>query len=382
MKEFTLKLNNPPSGVYFPGMVVSGTVSVTNDEPKDYDALRVSLVGGANCHWSESHGTGDDRRTEYYSSSETYINTFVVIWDKQASGGGLFPPGSYTYPFSLQIVGDNLPPSFNGSVGRIVYQIEARVVKSGLLKFDHKVHSEITLANLVHTNVPHLLQPARGEVQKTICCWCCASGPIVISLSIPRSTYCIHTDAIPFEVHVENGSRRAVNITASINQVVLYVAQRRHRRCSHVLASVSSGAIATHNTTSWSPGPLPVPQTETTIDNCSIIKVSYLFKISASIPGVVFDPFVCIPVLVGNVPLQSSGVPPAPAPVGVEPPHGGMQPPVNQPVPGPSLVQPQGPPPYAPMPPQPNFNPPMQQEPDPRHATALPIGFIDPIKKI
>jgi hypothetical protein len=382
MKEFTLKLDSPPNGVhvYFPGMVVSGTVSVTNDEPEDYDAIQVSLVGEAKCRWYEAQG----HATVLYSSSRTYINTPVIVWDKQANGGGLFPAGNYTYPFSLQIAGDNLPPSFIGrdELGRIVYQIEARVIKSGLLKFDHKVHSEITLANLVHTNVPHLLQPARGEVQKTICCWCCASGPIVISLSIPRSTYCIHTDAIPFEVHVENGSRRAVNITASINQVVLYVAQRRHRRCSHVLASVSSGAIATHNTTSWSPGPLPVPQTETTIDNCSIIKVSYLFKISASIPGVVFDPFVCIPVLVGNVPLQSSGVPPAPAPVGVEPPHGGMQPPVNQPVPGPSLVQPQGPPPYAPMPPQPNFNPPMQQEPDPRHATALPIGFIDPIKKI
>jgi hypothetical protein len=120
---------------------------------------------------------------------------------------------------------------------------------------------------------------------------------------------------------VENGSRFTVNVTASMNQVVHYTADEGKTTCGdhQVVASVSSGAIASRNTTTWCPDPLPVPQTETTIMNCPIVKVLYTFTISGSIAGIMSMPTMTLPLHIGNVPLE--------------------QPAANQPIPAPLVVR-------------------------------------------
>lgn len=42
-----MQLNNPPKGVYFPGMTVKGTIQVVNDEPANIKAIDVEVVGQA-----------------------------------------------------------------------------------------------------------------------------------------------------------------------------------------------------------------------------------------------------------------------------------------------------------------------------------------------
>ena len=72
MKDFTLQLNDPPNGVYFTGDTVSGTVTAVNDEPKDYKAIQVRIVGAAIVHWSEERGGGTRGGTRvHYRGSET-----------------------------------------------------------------------------------------------------------------------------------------------------------------------------------------------------------------------------------------------------------------------------------------------------------------------
>ena len=92
MRDFQLVLNDPPRKVYFPGMIVTGTVFAVDDEPKYYKAINVKIAGFAHVHWTESRG----RTTVTHSSHEDYITTFVNVWDKDFSaGGGQFPVGSY-----------------------------------------------------------------------------------------------------------------------------------------------------------------------------------------------------------------------------------------------------------------------------------------------
>ena len=65
------------------------------------------------------------------------------------------------------------------------------------------------------------MSPVSMEVQKTLCCWFCASGPIVMNERIPRTGFCIKNDSVPIEVSVENGSSREIRqVIASIHKQV------------------------------------------------------------------------------------------------------------------------------------------------------------------
>ena len=45
-QDFKLQLNYPPhQGVQLPGMTVTGTVLAVKNEPKDYEAIQVKIVG-------------------------------------------------------------------------------------------------------------------------------------------------------------------------------------------------------------------------------------------------------------------------------------------------------------------------------------------------
>ena len=393
MKDFQLQLNYPPQGVYYPGMTVTGTVFAVNDEPKDYKAIKVRIVGFAHVHWSESTVSeySGRRQTRHYSARVGYLNTFIRIWDKDTSaGGGQFPAGSYQYPFSLKLIGNNLPASYEGTVGKIKYTVEARVIKDGLLKRDTVRKTTIKIANVVEINRPDLLQPKSMEVQKTLCCLCCASGPIVIIARIPRTGYCIHQDSIPVEVSMENGSSREIRqVVASIHKLVDYTAEYHYRQDRLDVATIASEPVPAHNTTVWKPPPLAVPDTPTTSINCGILQVNYFLRVKAAISWAI-NPTVDIPIVLGNVPLPGTEAGPQPI---ILPPQQGLEPhpplgfvPPPQPQPGgiPYAIPPQPMPQPYPPPASIPLNPFPAPHPryDQKSLNQLRPGFVDPIKKI
>ena len=316
MRDFQLILNDPPHKVYFPGMIITGTVIAVNDKPKNYQAIKVKIVGYAHVCFVERHRP--------YSSREDYITTFVNVWDKDASAeGGQFPVGSYQFPFSLSLIGNNLPASYEGSVGQIKYTIEARVVKDSLLKRDIVRESTIKVENMVKINHPNLLQPRSVVMRRTLCCLCCASGPIVITTCIPRRGYCVGQDSIPMEISVENGSSQQIRqIIVSIHKLVKYTAQGNCRSYHHILTNIASDPICAHNTIIWQPTPLAIPDTHATLKNCGILQVTYYLQVQAAISWAI-NPTIKIPIFLGNVPLSGTDVGPQPT---ILPPQQGLEP--------------------------------------------------------
>ena len=368
-KEFRLELTNPPQGVYFPGMAITGTVVCATDEPKSYKQILVTLRGGAHVHWTETETTGTDEerrtRTRTYSSSEEYVSCSAVLWDKRVNGqGGSFPVGSYRFNFSLQLIGPscgtNMPASYTGSVGSISYSLEARIAK-GMLKFDEKAVATLNVGNVVNINGPQLLSPLAMEVRKTLCCLCCASGPIVITARIPRTGFCIGHDSIPVEIAVENGSNRQIPFfQIALTKKVIYTAQGRHRYDDNTLTTVITRAVAPNETTVLQPDPIAIPVDTFTTQNSSwILTINYFLVITASLSYSV-SPRIDLPIIIGNVPLggssqSGSGFRPEPASANYYPP----------PPPLPSApVDTQG------------------QHPPCAPSNQMPIGFVDPIKKM
>jgi hypothetical protein len=353
-----------PNQDYYPGGTVSGNLLLDVDEPKSYKQILVQFVGRSYVHWTESHteGSGDNRRTvtRSYTSSEAYVDLTTIAWNNQQVPGGNLPPGQYSWPFNFNIP-PTVPSSFEGSVGNIRYSIVATIV-TGMLKFNHNVEVLIPVLQLVQITDPRLLQPVRQEVQKTVCCLCCASQPIVLNVAAPKTGFCLGES---FEVHVslENGSTRRVSIVALLKQSITYSAQGHHRWGGKTLVSVASDAIEGQASRNWDPT-INVPTTDIAIiheSSCRNIKVVYSLEVVCRIPNAL-NLSTAIPLQLGNCrtdgePSAATFPPPGPqqglAPAAYPPPaQPGAPPPGVQPLAGyPPAPGPSGapyPPPAAP----------------------------------
>ena len=81
-------------------------------------------LGKGYCHWTEEHGTGDDRRTEHYTGKEEFFE--YMLW-LCGNGSQRFShaPGRVGYTFSYTLPA-SLPSSFESHTGYIRYELKGR----------------------------------------------------------------------------------------------------------------------------------------------------------------------------------------------------------------------------------------------------------------
>ena len=306
VEEFQLFITHPPQGV-FVSDVTGHVLVVTEEANQSYKSIQVILRGYADALWSETRGSGDNRRTVNYHSHDNFIYQTVILWSRENAPNHELSPGSYQFPFALtlQPSGRPLPPSFEGNVGHIRYEVEATIVQASALKPNKRITARVAVAPVVDPNtVSNVRLPKVLQVEKTLCCLCCASGPISLTARVPRTGFCIIQDAIPFEVDIENGSNRRIRqLVAQLQKKVVYTAQGAQTYSIRTVAGVASDPIEPGNSRSWQPPPLPVPATEPAIASCSIIQVNYYLKITAAISGAI-NPHVDFALFLGNVPLS------------------------------------------------------------------------------
>ena len=150
------------------------------------------------------------------------------------------------------------------------------------------------------------------QAQKTPMCWgfCCSSGPISLTVRIPRAGYCCTgVDAIPLEVDIENGTRMQIRyIKAKLKRVVRYIAEGLSQESDKKTIAVikSDTAIRAGHSLTWKPPPFSIPETNfTSITNCSIIKLKYYLKVEAVVFGTC-NPYVKCGLQLGNVPIEGT----------------------------------------------------------------------------
>ena len=150
---------------------------------------------------------------------------------------------------------------------------------------------------------PGALDPNILQVQKTLCCLCCASGPILLTARIPRTGVCIGVDAIPFEVDLENGSNRRVKqLRASlVRQAICFARDNRIMYQINTAVLNSNTPIQPGTTSSWNSAPFSIPNTEPMITTSKIIQLNYYFKVEACMDYAI-NPHVEFALLLGNVP--------------------------------------------------------------------------------
>ncbi|CAH1798041.1 unnamed protein product [Owenia fusiformis] len=209
LRQFEIFFDKPMP-IYQAGELVTGAVVLGLDEPMKMRALQLLVHGAADVFWRESSGTGDSKTTHTYSNHESYFEHFIGLWGATAPGESgndpSHPQGHFTYQFQF-LLPPVLPSSFEIKQGHVRYWVKATIGRSW--KFDHNCKRPFTVLSHLDLNIyqPNILLGLEGRDQKTLCCWCCASGPISATVRIAKQGY-VPGEPIYINAKIENNSSR------------------------------------------------------------------------------------------------------------------------------------------------------------------------------
>ena len=311
VKLFVINLSGSDL-VYFTGSSVNGSVLLELSAPKKTKGISILLSGKAYVHWTEENRMGggmqSGNRTVHYHDTQIIFNDMLIqLWGNGRESQ--LAAGRYEFPFNFQLPSNRvLPMSFESQNGYIRYSLLARIHHSRQSPFkrDHTIIRGITVDEIVDINTTQLTAPLLCSNEKTLCCLCCTSGPISLSVITDRGGYCLG-ESISISVEVENHSnRRITSVRAALKQMVTCYARGRCHVHNQIIKRIKGPGIEPGATSNWSNELLPIPVTVPSISCCRILKLSYVLTVTLDIPHV-NDFHVAIPITVGNVPFRAQG---------------------------------------------------------------------------
>lgn len=303
-RAFTISFANT-SGIFYPGQPVQGEVLVQVQDEVKIREIRLEFGGFAHVHWSESHGSGKHRRTVHYSSREEYFKVVVpCLSPPHGEEKMMLQPGSYRYPFQFQIPPSS-PSSFEGGIGRVRYYVKGTMDKPWA--FDVEDVRYFTVLNLLDLNpIPEAKQGQEAQDSKTLCCLCCASGPISGKHNIPVSGY-VPGEAIQINAELINHSNRNCEIWMELVQSIRYITARKTRTVNTVVQKTTARTVGKGDSDYWRGEQITVPPLPSTgLHGCNIIDITYFWVLVCDPSGPAINLRVNIPIIIGGIPLVSA----------------------------------------------------------------------------
>jgi len=274
MQQFRVELDRS-NCVYFPGGIVSGTVRFHLNSPLNIRGLIVECVGKSRVYWSESEMKGRTTEIIHYQACENYCQQ-----QAQLSGDvGEVEPAEYEYKFQFQLA-QQLPTSFEGVYGYVRYHVRARLDRGASAPIVFK--RGFTVNNIVDLNAdPRAAKSVRNEESKTLCCWCCRSGPITVSCWLPKSGY-VPGERIIFCGQIENQSASPLHsTTVQLVEKTVFKAQGKTKENSRVVGDITRNKSDNEDLSDvWDHIPIVMPSLAPSgLDKCTIIELSYVLQV-------------------------------------------------------------------------------------------------------
>ena len=270
--------------IYNPGDTIAGKLKLGTSKPKSYKEISIEFTGESQVQWAESvfaqQGTGHF----FNNSSEVFAKKSLVLWSSKHSPSGKLVPGQ-CWPFSFSIP-FTAPSSFTGTRGNISYSLVGKTFQSDSCCPQISTNCEpILIRRRVKLADKQLLIPVYKEVQKTLCCMCCNSGSITLTVEVPKTGF-ILGENLEANVSVENGSNRRLAIIARVTQRVVFCAEGCQQYDEKSLIEVYCSEVQPHKSCYWYPD-IEVPSSGIDIihENTSgNIRAMHFFNITCKIP--------------------------------------------------------------------------------------------------
>ncbi|XP_053181744.1 arrestin domain-containing protein 2-like [Scomber japonicus] len=271
--------------VFTSGDTVTGLVTFILTKETKFKSLVVKITGEGSVHWT--HGVGDDRRT--YRDHRRYIRVKEYLI-KEDSKDNELSKGDHRFKFSLKFPQQDLPSSFKGLYGKIVYTLEAKLSRKW-----HMASREVKELKFAPKS---LLQPVMGaqagSVSKDVGVF--SKGEVQMSATIDRKT-CSPGETVFISAKINNSSSKEVKAKFSLEQRIVYHARVSRKVVGHSLCKMSGDTIGP-NSEGTASCQLMIPHDIVhTLHNCEMISVTYTIKVYVDVSFSI-DPEVLFPVVI------------------------------------------------------------------------------------
>ncbi|XP_039875432.1 arrestin domain-containing protein 3-like isoform X1 [Simochromis diagramma] len=281
------------SDTFSEGDTIVGTVSFSLTKAIKVKSVSVKAKGDANVHWSE--GSGDDERS--YSDHRRYFKVKELLVAENAKGTSL-PQGVHYFKFRLKIPEGNMPSSFTGCHGKVVYMVEAKISRSW--RWPSTVQKEIKFVSKAFLHTVQVMAntamcPQSSTVSKKMSGL--SKGQVQMSATINR-TVCFPGETLSVATKICNSSSKDMKLKFKLQERIVYRAGCSSTSSEKTLFKKVGDNINPNSEESVS-CQVKIPVDVIILHNCEIISVEYYIKVYVDIsfatdPEVVF-PLVIVP---------------------------------------------------------------------------------------
>ncbi|KAK5871351.1 hypothetical protein PBY51_004236 [Eleginops maclovinus] len=301
---------------------VSGEITLEVAKQCKIDSLLIQFKGKARVLWTESTG----QISVTYHSKDKYVSIkHYFVWDKDSGDDNetlltdqfgnpyskVVAPGCHVYPFTFQIPPQDMPSSFDGDHGKIVYSLTAKLSRSMRLPAeDSSQINYVTKADL--TRDPGLMEPQHEYKDKKMKFF--NSGTVAMDVNLEKTGF-LQGEGLKVMACIQNNSSREIKPKYCVYRKHSFFAQGKRRVSTKDLFKEVGEPIppsSKQNVTRVLTIPLDV---EPSILNCSILKAEHRLRVYldvkyASDPEIKFPIVILIAPKVPGVeapPLAASG---------------------------------------------------------------------------
>uniref|UniRef100_A0A8C6UTY3 Arrestin C-terminal-like domain-containing protein n=1 Tax=Neogobius melanostomus TaxID=47308 RepID=A0A8C6UTY3_9GOBI len=264
----------------------------------DVETLFVKAKGDVNVQWSEQLGESS------YSAHRRLFKQkhFLIAEDTFYLFGFFHNFLKFTVTVNICIIffSRNMPSSFRGTNGKVVYKLEAKLSRNW--RIDRIVEKEIYFSTKSFLNIDQLMFPQTGSINKEVGIF--SKGSVQMDATVDRRGYA-PGDTVSINAKIRNSSSKDVTPKFSLIQTVMCCANGNTVYEKNLICKEVGGCVQpqTHNEVRSKfkiPSDAPL-----TINNCDILSVEY------SISGYHFssDPKVVFPVVLFSGGFSSKTTP-------------------------------------------------------------------------
>ncbi|XP_047237497.1 arrestin domain-containing protein 3-like [Girardinichthys multiradiatus] len=188
-------LNN--RNTFTSGDVISGHVTLEVTKDCQIDSFYIKFKGKAEVKWTEGQG----QASKVYHSKDKYFSVRQYFKDSS-----VVPPGIHVYLFSFQFPLQDIPSSFKGAYGKIIYLLEAILSRS--MRMDSKESTVINFVGKGDLNpVPGLMEPQHESMDKKIKYF--TSGSVAMDVKLEKSGF-FPGEGLKVLAYIKNDSSREI----------------------------------------------------------------------------------------------------------------------------------------------------------------------------
>ncbi|KAJ8947009.1 hypothetical protein NQ318_019090 [Aromia moschata] len=290
-------------------------------------------MGTESYYDSEDH-EHKSRDTLFRGDNDAFVTEFMLYGNQ--SGTTSLSMGQHIYPFTINLP-NNLPGTFNCEYGSISYKLVAFVDRP--MAFDYEDQVIFVVMAPIDLNllqIPQLLEPTSYSSEKTVCCWCCAQGPISLDVELPRRTL-VPGETVNVTARLSNMSNTNVDgVHFELKQNITCLADdpnKAEKDYHNTLVDLNDVGLGAHGEHTYTfnvllPANIPLPN----FSLCKLFKVEYIYKVEAKLPSMHNDLEVSMYPEIGHIQInQGPG-----HPGGFVTPTGGYAPYPGVPAPSPT----------------------------------------------